>query len=160
MKQSAIWDKFKEFVNKILGGVENMINKPINALNKLIDKLNKLKVNIPDVLGGGTIGFNINKFSSVSIPRLAKGGIVDKPTLSLKEAVVPLENNTEWMEKLSSMLGNTLVALLGPMLQGSMRQSNSNQAEKLVFNIDGKHFMEIMIDLFRRYPQAVDLLLE
>lgn len=164
-KLSAIWDKFKEFVNKILGGVENMINKPINALNKLIDKLNKLKVDIPDILGGGTIGFNINKFSSVSIPRLAKGGIVDKPTLSLigeagREAVVPLENNTEWMEKLSSMLGNTLAALLGPMLQGSMRQSNNSQAEKLVFNIDGKHFMEIMIDLFRRYPQAVDLLLE
>ncbi len=164
-KLSAIWDKFKEFVNKILGGVENMINKPINALNKLIDKLNKLKVDIPDILGGGTIGFNISKFSSVSIPRLAKGGIVDKPTLSLigeagKEAVVPLENNTEWMEKLSSMLGNTLAALLGPMLQGSMRQSNNSQAEKLVFNIDGKHFMEIMIDLFRRYPQAVDLLLE
>lgn len=90
---------------------------------------------------------------------------MDKPTLSLigeagKEAVVPLKNNTEWMEKLSSMLGNTLVALLGPMLQGSMRQSNNSQAEKLVFNIDGKHFMEIMIDLFRRYPQAVDLLLE
>lgn len=163
-KLSAIWDKFKEFINKILGGVENMINKPITALNKLIDKLNKLKVDIPDILGGGTIGFNINKFSSVSIPRLAKGGIVEKPTLSLigeagREAVVPLENNTEWMEKLASVLGRTLAAVLMPMLQGNMRQSNNSQLEKLVFNVDGKHFLEIIIDLFKKYPQAIDLLL-
>lgn len=162
-KLSAIWNKFKEFINKIFGGVENMINKPISALNKLIDKLNSLKVDIPSALGGGTIGFNIGKFSQVSIPRLARGGIVDKPTLSLigeagKEAVVPLQNNTEWMEKLSAMFGNTIAAVLVPILQNCFANKASHSGgEKMSLNIDGKTFAEIIIDVLKKYPQTPDL---
>ena len=41
-----------------------------------------------------------------TIPKLAKGAIVDSPTLAMigekgKEAVVPLENNTGWMDALA-----------------------------------------------------------
>jgi hypothetical protein len=40
---------------------------------------------------------------------MAKGGIVDKATLAIvgergKEAVMPLENNLEWLDKLATML--------------------------------------------------------
>ena len=163
---TSIYDSFKSFINKMLGGVEKMINKPVTALNSFIDKLNKLKVNIPEILGGGSIGFNINKFSPVSIPRLAKGGIVSKPTLSLigeagKEAVVPLENNTEWMEKLSAMLGNTITAVLAPFLMQMMQNGNQRQSggteKNLILNIDGKTFAKLIIDLLRKYPQNLDL---
>lgn len=45
------------------------------------------------------------------VPMFAKGGVVDKPTLGIfgeagKEAIVPLERNTEWLD----MLSNRLVA--------------------------------------------------
>ena len=67
----------------------------------------KLKVNIPDWvpgIGGGKLGFNIPL-----IPKLAKGGIVDKATLAMvgeagKEAVMPLERNTQWIDQLADKL--------------------------------------------------------
>lgn len=47
------------------------------------------------------------------VPALAKGGVVDKPTLSLigeagPEAVVPLRNNTEWTGEVASALAPAL----------------------------------------------------
>jgi phage-related protein len=98
-----LWNKcegfrnfFKGFVNFIIGGV-----------NKVIGGLNKVKFDIPDwvpVIGGKEFGFNIKE-----IPLMAKGGIVDKPTLAMvgeagKEAVIPLENNTQWIDKLADKL--------------------------------------------------------
>lgn len=43
------------------------------------------------------------------VPMFAKGGVVDKPTLGIfgeagKEAIVPLERNTEWIDMLSDKL--------------------------------------------------------
>lgn len=155
---SNIWNGTKNFINKMLGGVENMINKPVRALNKFIDKLNALKVDIPDVLGGGTIGFNVNRFESVSIPKLARGGIVNKPTLSLigeagKEAVVPLQNNTEWMEKLVAMFGNTLAAVLAPLLIQRTPQTESGpQKAETPINLDGQRVATIIYDILKKYP--------
>lgn len=142
-----------------------MINKPVEALNRFISKLNSLKINIPEVLGGGSIGFNISPFNTVSIPQLAKGGIVGKPTLSLigeagKEAVVPLENNTGWMEKLAAVLGTTLAAVLTPMLQGAPTQQSGSQDEKITLNLDGQAFATVLVRLFHKYPQALKLILE
>ncbi len=162
-KLSEIWSDFKEFINKLLGGIENMLNKPISAINKLIDKLNSLKVKMPEILGGGEIGFNISKFSQISIPRLAKGGIVDKPTLSLigeagKEAVVPLQNNTEWMEKLVTMLANALVSVLAPMMMRNPTQEVKDDLERIInINVDGRTAFSILLDLFKKYASDADL---
>ncbi len=162
-KLSGIWTDFKEFINKLLGGIENMLNKPITAINKLIDKLNSLKVKMPEILGGGEIGFNIRRFSSISIPRLAKGGIVDKPTLSLigeagKEAVVPLQNNTEWMEKLVTMLANALVSVLAPMMMRNPTQEVKDDLERIInINVDGRTAFSILLDLFKKYASDADL---
>ena len=54
------------------------------------------------ILGGKSWGFN---FSYVSIPRLAKGGIATSSTIANigeagREAVLPLDRNTEWMNTL------------------------------------------------------------
>lgn len=162
-KLSGIWTDFKEFINKLLGGIENMLNKPITAINKLIDKLNSLKVKMPEILGGGEIGFNISRFSKISIPRLAKGGIVDKPTLSLigeagKEAVVPLQNNTEWMEKLVTMLANALVSVLAPMMMRNPTQEVQDDLEKVInINVDGRTAFSILLNLFKKYASDADL---
>ena len=79
----------------ILGGLVDIIKTPFNFLIKVINKiLSKIKfeVDVPDILGGGTIGIDL---SDKQIPMLAKGGIVNKPTLAMigedgPEAVIPL----------------------------------------------------------------------
>lgn len=96
---------WKDAANSAIEVIENM-------LNRMIRKLNTIGFDMPDLLGGGHWGINIPE---IYIKRLAKGGIVDKATYAMigeqgKEAVVPLENNTEWINvlanKLNSLGGN------------------------------------------------------
>jgi hypothetical protein len=69
------------------------------------------------------------------IPKLAKGGIVDGATLAMigeqgKEAVVPLENNTEWLDKLAAKINGTA----------------NNKPARIVLNVDGKTFAQTSIN--------------
>ena len=88
----------------VKAGFKSMINLIISGINALIKGLNKLKFDVPDwvpSIGGKKLGFNIPL-----IPKLAKGGVVDRATLAMigeqgKEAVVPLENNTAWIDELA-----------------------------------------------------------
>ena len=94
---------FKTVINTVKG----VINGVISVINGAIGTINKISVKIPDWVpefGGKKFGFNLSK-----IPKLANGGIVDKPTLAMigeagKEVVAPLEKNTQWIDKLAGKL--------------------------------------------------------
>ena len=94
----AIGGAFKTAINSAIGVVEGALNLIPGAINGALGTLNKIP------------GVNIPYMNSISLPRLAKGGIVDEPTQAIigeagKEAIVPLENNTEWMDKLAKKIG-------------------------------------------------------
>lgn len=73
-----------------------------------------------------------------SIPKLARGGIVNRPTQAIigeagREAVIPLENNTEWIDELADKIGkksdvkitfNGSLAQLGRVLNPVITQDN------------------------------------
>lgn len=111
----GLWDKIKsvasgakDFMSSVFSGIASILTAPFNAkislINGAIKAINKIKVNIPDWVpewGGRTIGFSLP-----TIPKLAKGGIIDRATLAMigehgREAVVPLENNTGWIDELA-----------------------------------------------------------
>ena len=125
---NGIWNVIKNIANSILGGIESLVNGVINGLNKMIGALNKLKFDVPDwvpVIGGGTFGFNINTIKTVSLPRLAKGGIVNQPTQAIigeagREAVLPLENNTGWMDALVEKFAEKIATLIGTNEDGDI----------------------------------------
>ena len=113
------WNGVVNIFGGIMNGLKSVVKSPLNGVislvNGAISGLNRISVDIPDFVpgyGGKKFGINIPK-----IPYLAKGGIIDSPTLAMvgeagKEAVVPLENNTGGLdilaEKLSSrMVGNS-----------------------------------------------------
>lgn len=106
---NGIWSTIKKIINSILGGIESMANGVVNGVNKVIDTLNGLSFKIPSwvpVWGGQEWSMNIPTMSTVSLPRLATGGITTGRTIAEigeagKEAVLPLENNTEWMDRLA-----------------------------------------------------------
>lgn len=101
-KFSTIKDGAKSAFNGLIGIVEK-------AINNIIAKINTLSWKVPDwvpKIGGEKFGFN---FKSVSIPRLATGGIAVNSTLANigengREAVLPLENNTGWMDILADRI--------------------------------------------------------
>lgn len=115
-KAKDIFGKLKTFIKGICDSVsgffKNMVNGVIRALNSMIGGLNKLKFDVPDwipIIGGKKFGFSIPK-----IPQLARGGIVDQPTLAMigekrkKEAVVPLERDASWKKELAAELKEQL----------------------------------------------------
>jgi hypothetical protein len=104
----SVDDIFKPIINGILSGVESFVNFFIKGINSIIDGLNKIQVKMPDWLGGKTFGININPINSVSIPRLATGGIVpaNNPMLAVvgdnksqKEAIAPIDDLYDMMVK-------------------------------------------------------------
>ena len=106
---SKAWNGVKDVFKGIVDGLVSIFKMPINliidGINTFIGGLNKLK--IPDwVPGVGGKGFHIDK-----LPKLARGGVVDRPTTAIigeagREAVVPLENNTGWIDEIASKLNN------------------------------------------------------
>ena len=80
---SGVVGFFKGVANGVLGALDGFINSGIHGLNRLIDLAN----HIP--------GVDIHKLGDVHLPRLAQGGIFNRPTVALigeagPEAVVPL----------------------------------------------------------------------
>lgn len=96
---SALKSSFNNFMSKAVG----LINGFIRGINSAIGLINKIP------------GVSIGYLGTLSVPQLAKGGIVTDSILANigergKEAVLPLENNTGWMD----ILADRIAARSGP----------------------------------------------
>lgn len=100
----AIGGAFKTAINAVIWTVEGALNAIPNAINGMIDTIN----NLP--------GVSISAIPTVTLPRLAQGGVLKKGQVGYlegdgDEAVVPLSQNTEWIDrvadKISEKSGNS-----------------------------------------------------
>ena len=102
-------DKFgviKDGAKAAFNGLIAIVEK---AFNSIIKKLNTFKISIPSwvpSVGGKKFGIDLD---TISIPRLATGGVVTSSTLANigengREAVLPLESNTQWMDSLADKI--------------------------------------------------------
>ena len=153
---NGIWSSIKWVINSIIGGVEKMANGVINGINGMIRALNNLSFDVPDwvpEIGGKTFDFNISTIGNVSIPRLAKGGIVDQATIAMvgeagQEAVVPLENNTGWMDKVAARIGEIISMNIRAII-GEMDAGEEWQTIHTTVLLDSKTLVE-QTDKYRR----------
>ena len=74
----GIWDGLTTLVktplNVAIAKIEAFVNKIIDGWNWLKKQINTLSIDLPDWLGGETLGFNLAMSSHISIPRFAEGG--------------------------------------------------------------------------------------
>lgn len=146
---SAVGGAFRSAVNGVLGTIENVVNGFIDMINGVIGMINK----IPGVSLGG-IGY-------VSLPRLARGGIVDSPTVAMigeagKEVVMPLEN-TGFLQTMGRVVGGAVVNALGGGLPQSGGFSGSGD---IVIMIGGHEFGRVAIqEINREQERAGQVLL-
>lgn len=146
---SAVGGAFRSAVNGVLGTIENVVNGFIGMINGVIGMINK----IPGVSLGG-IGY-------VSLPRLARGGIVDSPTVAMigeagKEVVMPLEN-TGFLQTMGRVVGGAVVNALGGGLPQSGGFSGSGD---IVIMIGGHEFGRVAIqEINREQERAGQVLL-
>jgi len=147
---SAAWKKIGSFVGTIFDGVRDVVKGAINfvigiingmisavtsGINFVIDCLNWISFDIPDwvpFVGGETFGFNISHVSAPQIPLLATGGITTGSTLAVigeagKEAVLPLESNTGWMQDLADII------------------NGSRSSQPAIMQVDGRTFARLMV---------------
>lgn len=132
------WSGFTDFFSGIWNGLKDVVR---NALNAVIGIANRLSFTVPSWvpgIGGEHFGFNI--------PMLAQGGIAVRPTMAImgeagREAVLPLDNNTEWMDALASKVAKVIQLEGTPVvinLDGkTLAKSNIEWSKKLGFNFNG-----------------------
>lgn len=140
------WNGIKDIFSGVFGGIKAVAKAPINAIITMINAmlsgivkgfnavktaLNKLSIKVPDWVpefGGKTFGFNLKMSTAPKIPMLANGGIVTSDTIARlgergkKEAVLPLEQNTGWMDALANKIAE---------------KSGSDQPINVHLNVDG-----------------------
>lgn len=130
---NGIVNVFKGIINIIPTALEAVVNGAITLVNGLISGINK----IASKVGLG----EIRLISKVSIPKLEKGGILEKGQVGLlegngAEAVVPLDQNQAWISAVAK----------------DMKASGiGGQSEVLV------SYMQQLIDMLADYfPQLVE----
>ena len=120
-KRGEIWEgikegvssAFKTIVNGLIDGINVIIRIPFNKINSMLNTIRDISV-----LGVSPFKnlWSYNPLSVPQIPKLALGGIVNRPGRGVPaiigeagaEAVLPLENNTEWMDILADKIGGNV----------------------------------------------------
>ena len=139
---SGVLEGIKSKFESILSGAANIVKSGIDKIKSFFNfswSLPKLKM--PHFSVSGKFGLNPPSAPKFSISWYQYGGVFDKETLfpygngsigglgeNGAEAVVPLEKNTQWLDKIADRLASK---------QGST---------PIVLQVDGKTFAEITID--------------
>ncbi|MFI3223988.1 hypothetical protein [Streptococcus suis] len=145
---TAVSGAFRYAMNGVFATIENAVNGFIGMINGVIGLINS----IPGV-SLGSIGY-------VNLPRLARGGIVDSPTVAMigeagKEVVMPLEN-TGFLQTMGRVVGGAVVNALG----GGLQQSSGLPSGDIVIVIGSREFGRFTIDeINRAQAEAGQLLL-
>lgn len=113
----AVGGAFKGAVNAVLDHIEERLNSIPNAINGAIDLLNALP------------GVSISPMDSITLPRLAKGGIVNKSTLAQigeagREAIIPLEKNKAGLREIARLLQGEMKGAAGSGAPGASGKQN------------------------------------
>ena len=96
---TAMGSAVKSGLNKVLSAIEKTINKGIGLINSAIRLANKLP------------GISVGTVPKLSLPRLAKGGVLERGQVGIlegsgAEAVVPLEHNRAWLSRVAEDLND------------------------------------------------------
>lgn len=134
---SAMGNAVKSGLNKVLSKVENTINKGVSLINSAIGLANKLP------------GINVGKVPKISLPRLARGAVLEKGQVGIlegsgAEAVVPLENNKKWLTKVAEDLNEIQMINQQPVTYSN--DSVVNRLDRVIGLLERLLSMNIYLD--------------
>lgn len=139
--KDGILSGLKSVINAIIGGINKVIAVPFNGLNTALKKMKGI-----DILGLKPFSW-INTLSVPQIPKLAKGGVISQPTQAIigeagREAVVPLENNMEWLDILADKLASKIGASGGSYIiqldSRAIQRGLAKRQQELAFATNGR----------------------
>lgn len=132
---SSMGNAVKSGMNRVISSIQSTINKGIGLINSAIRLANKLP------------GINVGTVPTLSLPRLAEGGVLEAGQVGLlegsgAEAVVPLENNKKWLARVAEDLYEIQNKEV-PIQNNEALQSRLNRIIELLENLLG---MNIYLD--------------
>ena len=128
---ASIWDtmleKVTDIVNKIIDVVNSMIETVESAINAVIELVESIPI-IGDAVSGLDVHADFGR-----IPHLAGGGVTSGATLAEigeagREAVLPLEQDTSWMDELAQRISG-----------------NNSGKGTVVMELDGETFARLIV---------------
>lgn len=142
MVGSAVGGAFRGAVNAVLGTIENIVNGFINMINGVIGVINALP------------GVSLGYINGISLPRLARGGIVDSPTIAMigeagKEAVVPLEN-TGFLQTMGRVVSSAVADVIG-----NSQPTSGGLTGDIVIQLGGTEYARFTIDEINKEQERV-----
>ena len=148
-KLNQAGNNVKESLEKIRQNFNDIFEKAKQIVSNAVEKCKSLmkfewslpKLKLPHITISGSFSINPPRVPSFSISWYKLGGVFDNPTLfnygngqigglgeDGAEAIVPLEKNTEWLDRIAEILNEK---------QGS---------QPIVLQVDGKTFAQISVD--------------
>ena len=143
--KSSVAEKFNAIKQKILTPIQSAKDKVKELINKIRSFFNfnwsLPKLKMPHIKITGEFSISPPRVPKFSVDWYARGGVFDKPTLFTSggrlgglgeagaEAIVPLENNTEWLDKIADRLS-----------------AKFGGGRNIVLQVDGKTFGQISVD--------------
>jgi phage-related protein len=133
--------------DSIKSGIQSKINAARDGVKSAIDKIKSFfnfswslpKIKLPHFSISGKFSLNPPSIPSFSVSWYKMGGVFDNPTLfpygngrigglgeAGAEAVVPLEKNTKWLDKIAEKLG-------------------AGQSAQIILQVDGKTFAQTAV---------------
>ena len=134
--KEGIEKAFKTVVNAIIRGINKVIAIPFNAINNTLDRIRNVSI-------AGITPFSglISRFTVPSIPELARGGVLRRGQVGLlegsgAEAVVPLQQNKQWIAAVVKELINQMdIQGLRGVANGNMQSMRSeSMTQNVIFN--------------------------
>ena len=133
-------DKFDSVKNKTVEITAKLKDAITGALNTMIGKINDLIAKLRKISIAGYKPFKDIK----DIPKLARGGIVNNPGRGVqatigeagREAVLPLDKNTGWMDMLAERL--------------AQRVNGSGQMVQTIITLDGETIAKKVVEVNNR----------
>lgn len=160
----GVWDALvgiiKAPINNIIGAINFMLKAITSGVNTAIRALNKLSFDVPDWIpgiGGKKFGFNIKELTAPQVPYLARGGIIDQPTLAMvgergKEAVVPLEN-TAFADSIANAIMRVLLPLFSSGKVGA--QTKDEGTTVIVLKVGEYELGRITVGAINKYHNVI-----
>ncbi|MEG2412388.1 MAG: hypothetical protein RSB15_06380 [Clostridium sp.] len=154
---SNMTDKFKKSFKGVSEDITDEIDKIYKKAKNTIENIERLfnnfdatlKVKLPHFYMTGEFNAETKEVPKVGVNYFAKGGVVDRATLGVfgeagKEAIVPLENNTEWMDKMQSIIANGFLSAMQFTSQLTSGNSSNSKSGDIILQIDGTTLARII----------------
>lgn len=137
---NRIWSGIKIVINYVLEGIEKFVNGTIQGINKLLSGISRVANAVGYLIGLDPINLQI---STISLPRLAKGGVLTEATAVIAGEYSGAKTNPEIVTP-QNIMRDTFEEVLS-----SYSGNNNDKPIYLTVNVGNMKLGQILLDDLR-----------